>query len=1499
LANNKITVKRTSTSGRQPNTTASYATNSQYISAGELALNMADGILYSSNGSSVIAIGANQVNQSVTGILTVKAISSNGTTGSNGQVLTSNGTAIYWSNAGVGTVTSVATGNGMTGGPITNTGTVSVLANTGIVANATGVFVNATYIGTLTANNTSFVGSTSAANVVSNTQLSSNLANYQTTAGLSANVATLTSNNSTFSYGKTEGALNVNSAIYANGSITNTFTVGTSAYFVSNGNLGIGISSPSTPLQIAYTSGVPNSSLLTTDTVVISAENTSPGFAFIVAGNTGATQRGVFKATRTRGTLENPTAPNSGDDTFTLIGAIYDGAAIRATAAVNMAVDGSVSSNVAPQRITFLTGNASSRIERMRIDSSGNVGIGNTSPDARLAVTGTANVSGNVVIGGVSTFNANVVLGSSAVSANGGVGTAGQVLHSNGSAAYWAADDQGVTSVATGNGMTGGTITATGTVSVLANTGIVANATGVFVNATYIGTISANNASFLGGTAAASYQTTAGLSSNVATLTSNNSTFSYGKTEGALNVNSALTANNSTNLGGVAASGYQTTAGLSANVATLTANNTSFVGSVSAANVVSNAQLSSNLANYAALSGAAFTGAVSVSNTFTVTGNLVVTGTTFSANVTNLDVTDKNITVAKGSATAAAADGAGLTVDTANVGWYYHNASNTWQSNVGITPSANVTFNLGTSTLNWANVHANNIVGVNVFGTIQTTSQPNITANNTTNAFGKTEIALNVNSALTSNNSTNLGGQAAAFYTNATNITTGTLPYARIPANIINTTAAFTRTGITTFSANVVLGSSGVSSNGGFGTAGHVLHTNGTSTYWDVDDQGVTSVASGNGLTGGPITTTGTLAVGAGNGITVNATAVAVLANNGLSANVTGVYVVPGNGLAAANATGVHVGAGSGVTVNSTAVAILANTGIVANATGVYVNATYIGTISANNASFLGGLAAASYANTSAPIFSTSVSVGNSTVNTFITGTQVQGNQNDTVSAPAYSWSTDTTTGFYRPAANTIGLTTGGTERVRVDAGGNVSIGSTSTTAKLLVRGAVDGLSIIGSFENISNISSNTATAIDLKADQATSRLTSDRDGSGTSSTLAFSTSLASVITERMRIASAGNVGIGNTAPTEKLHVEGKIRIGTQATATTDAVRADRGLTAGDGLTGGGNLTADRTFTLGTPSTLTGSTLNAVTATSHTHAITVDLGVTNGTTAGPIITSSAGTNATIPTASATISGAVTTGAQTWAGVKTFNSTISGSVTGNAGTATTLQTTRAINGTNFDGSAAITTANWGTARTVWGQSINGSVNITAPLLPAAGTAALPAFSTSADTNTGMFFPAADTIAFAEGGIEAMRITSAGNIGIGTTTPAYKLEVNGSFAATSKSFIIDHPTKPDMKLRYGSLESPYHGVRLTGESTLNSKICRVNLPDYITGLCKQEGSQVQLTNIKHGKILWVENINIEDNYFEISCDYDLNDNKQYSFYWTFTGIRKDIEDIIVEF
>jgi len=67
-------------------------------------------------------------------------------------------------------------------------------------------------------------------------------------------------------------------------------------------------------------------------------------------------------------------------------------------------------------------------------------------------------------------------------------------------------------------------------------------------------------------------------------------------------------------------------------------------------------------------------------------------------------------------------------------------------------------------------------------------------------------------------------------------------------------------------------------------------------------------------------------------------------------------------------------------------------------------------------------------------------------------------------------------------------------------------------------------------------------------------------------------------------------------------------------------------------------------------------------------------------------------------------------------------TISAELSGNATTATTLQTTRTINGTNFNGSADITTAYWGTTRNIsiadssssnigTAISVNGSGNVT--------------------------------------------------------------------------------------------------------------------------------------------------------------------------------------------
>jgi hypothetical protein len=101
-----------------------------------------------------------------------------------------------------------------------------------------------------------------------------------------------------------------------------------------------------------------------------------------------------------------------------------------------------------------------------------------------------------------------------------------------------------------------------------------------------------------------------------------------------------------------------------------------------------------------ALSMGAATGTTTVNNNLTVTGNLTVSGTTTTVSSSTLEVTDKNITVAKGAADSAAADGAGITVDGASATFNYVHANTSWTSNQDLNLATGKVYEInGTSVL--------------------------------------------------------------------------------------------------------------------------------------------------------------------------------------------------------------------------------------------------------------------------------------------------------------------------------------------------------------------------------------------------------------------------------------------------------------------------------------------------------------------------------------------------------------------------------------------------------------------------------------------------------------------------------------------------------------------------------------------------------------------------------------------------------------------------------
>jgi hypothetical protein len=108
------------------------------------------------------------------------------------------------------------------------------------------------------------------------------------------------------------------------------------------------------------------------------------------------------------------------------------------------------------------------------------------------------------------------------------------------------------------------------------------------------------------------------------------------------------------------------------------------------------------------------------------------------------------------------------------------------------------------------------------------------------------------------------------------------------------------------------------------------------------------------------------------------------------------------------------------------------------------------------------------------------------------------------------------------------------------------------------------------------------------------------------------------------------------------------------------------------------------------------------------------------------------------------------------------------------------------------------------------SVSGVSTFSNGIIVSAGTTAAPSISPSGDSNTGIFFPSADTVCIGEGGSEAIRVNSSGYIGIGNTNPQKLIEISGSatgISTTGRFQLHPHAAGFDLASTAGNIAPHY--------------------------------------------------------------------------------------------
>jgi hypothetical protein len=152
--------------------------------------------------------------------------------------------------------------------------------------------------------------------------------------------------------------------------------------------------------------------------------------------------------------------------------------------------------------------------------------------------------------------------------------------------------------------------------------------------------------------------------------------------------------------------------------------------------------------------------------------------------------------------------------------------------------------------------------------------------------------------------------------------------------------------------------------------------------------------------------------------------------------------------------------------------------------------------------------------------------------------------------APTYTFTGDTNTGIYSPGADQVAVATGGAQRITVDASGRLLVGTSSAINANYTGGSIQLRDNAGGtvvFKRNDGVSSNGLGILEFHSSFGRAALIEvandgTHTGASTPGAITFQTTSPGTFnspTERLRITSAGLVGIGTSAPNTKLEIRG------------------------------------------------------------------------------------------------------------------------------------------------------------------------------------------------------------------------------------------------------------------------------------------------------------------------------------------------------------------------